>query len=98
MRRYGAISSDKLATQFSTLLSRMAPRKPRLDWIKEVLADRGDRAPPPPLGFVWRPGTESADFQSMNDRPERPPERPEGDDRPFCPSWQLMRLTAARKS
>jgi hypothetical protein len=75
----------------------MVTRKPSLDWIKEVLADPGDsgeRARPVSLGFVWRPGTESVDLQPMND----PPEMPEGDERPFCPSWQLMRLMAARKS
>jgi hypothetical protein len=87
----------------------MVTRKPRLDWIKEVLADSGDcgeRARPASLGFAWPPATESAklqpdlqpnlqpNLQPMNDRPERP----KGDDRLFCPSWHLMRLTAAGKS
>jgi hypothetical protein len=85
----------------------MVARKPSLDWIKEVLADPedcGERAQRSPRGLVWRPETErpeterpeteSPDLQPMNDRSERS----EGDDRQFCPSWQLMRLTAARKS
>jgi hypothetical protein len=75
----------------------MTTRKPRLDWIKEVLADLEDDAEHAPAmspGIAWQLGTVSADFRSMNHRPEWP----EGDDRLFCPSWQLMRLTAARKS
>jgi hypothetical protein len=79
----------------------MTLRKPRLDWIKEVLADLedyGERPCPTSLGIIWRPAMASADFQPLNDRLESDrPERPEGD-RLFCPSWQLMRLTVARKS
>jgi hypothetical protein len=85
----------------------MGARKPSLDWIKEVLADPedcGERAQPAPRALARRPATErpeterpetqSPDLQPMNDRPEGS----EGDDRQFCPSWQLMRVTAARKS
>jgi hypothetical protein len=75
----------------------MATRKPSLDWIKEVLSDPGDGgqpARPASLGLVWAPATESPDLQPMNDRPERS----DADDRLFCPSWQVMRLKAARKS
>jgi hypothetical protein len=73
----------------------MTMRRPRLDWIKEVLADLeevGLHAPAISLDIVSLPATASADLQPMNDRAQTL----EGDDR--CPSWQLMRLTVARSS
>jgi hypothetical protein len=80
----------------------MTTHKQRLDLIKEVLADledKGERACPTSLGILLRSGATSVVLQSMNDRPENHrPESPEGDDRLLCPSWQLMRLTAARKA
>src|SRR5450755_1614502 len=93
------ILPNKLATQFCSLLSCMTTHKPRLDWVKEVLADKGERACPTSLGILLRSGATSVVLQSMNDRPEsHRPESPEGDDRLLCPPWQLMRLTAARKA
>jgi hypothetical protein len=67
-------------------------RKPRLDWIKEVLADLADdgEAEASPSGIVWQSATASADFQSSNDRPQAP----DGDEQLFCPSWQQVRLVA----
>jgi hypothetical protein len=73
----------------------MTMRRPRLDWIKEVLADLeevGARAPAMSLDIVCLPATASADLQPMNDRAQTP----EADDR--CRSWHLMRLTVARRS
>jgi hypothetical protein len=73
----------------------MTTRRPRLDWIKEVLADLeevGERTPAMSLDIVCLPATASADLQPMNDRAQAP----EGDGR--CPSWQLMRFTVARRS
>jgi hypothetical protein len=66
-------------------------RKPRLDWIKEVLADRADDGEPAPLParIVWRTAS-AADFQSLDDRPPAP----EGDERLFCTSWRQVRLAA----
>jgi hypothetical protein len=96
------LSSDKLATQSSILLPYMTPRKPKLDWIKEVLADledQGERVCPTSLGTLWRPRTAPADFHPMNERPKNDrSESLERDDRLFCPSRQLMRHTAARKA
>jgi hypothetical protein len=73
----------------------MATRKPRLDWIKEVLADPEEVGEPDPAvspGIVSLRATESADLQPSIGRARAP----EGDDR--CPSWPLMRLTVARRS
>jgi hypothetical protein len=72
----------------------MTTRRPRLDWIKEVLADLEDvgECAPATSRIVSLPTTASADLQPTNDRAQTP----EGDDR--CPSWQLMRLTVARRS
>jgi hypothetical protein len=73
----------------------MTTRRPRLDWIKEVLADLEDVGEPSPSmsrRIVSLPATASADLQPMNDRAEEP----EPDHR--CPSWPLMRLTVAQKS
>jgi hypothetical protein len=74
----------------------MTLRKPRLDWIKEVLADLEDSAVPVPssAGTVWSPPTASDDRPPVNDRPGGP----EDDDQLLCPSRQLMRLAAIRKS
>jgi hypothetical protein len=72
----------------------MTPRQPRLDWIKEVLADLavdGESAPVP-CGIVRHRATASARARSMDD----PPELPEREDRLVCPSWQLIRLAVAR--
>jgi len=91
------VRRDKLATQFSVLILLMTTRRPKLDWIKEVLADLedvGEHAPAMSPDIMWRPAMASADSQSGSDRSQEP----ESDDRLFCPSWQLMRLTAARRS
>jgi hypothetical protein len=74
----------------------MTLRKPRLDWIKEVLADPEDSAVPAPAsaGIVWSPPTASDDPPPLNDRSGAP----ERDDQLLCPSWQLMRHAATRKS
>jgi hypothetical protein len=74
----------------------MTTRKPRLDWIKEVLADLADDGEPPglPSGIVWQSAAVSADFQLLNDRPCAP----ETDERWFCPSWQQVRLVATPRS
>jgi hypothetical protein len=67
-------------------------RKPRLDWIKEVLADLADdsETDASPSGIVWRSAAASAEFQSEDDRPPAP----EDDERWFCPSWQQVLLAA----
>jgi hypothetical protein len=72
------------------------PRKPRLDWIKEVLADLVDDGEPAVScsGMVWRSAAASADFQSLNDRSQVP----EGDERLFCPSWQQVLLAATPRA
>jgi hypothetical protein len=71
-------------------------RKPRLDWIKEVLADRADDGEPTPLPsrIVWRAASATTDIQSSDDRPPAP----EGDERMFCPSWQQVRLAATPRA
>jgi len=80
----------------------MTTRKPGLEWIKEIAADledNGERACPTSLGILLRSGAAPVVLQSIDDRPENHrPESSEGDDRLLCPSWQLMRLTAARKA
>jgi hypothetical protein len=75
----------------------MTMRKPRLDWIKEVLAgleDAGEPAPAPltSLRIVSLPATAPADLQPMNDRAETPKQ----DDR--CPSWPLVRRAVAQRA
>jgi hypothetical protein len=53
----------------------MTIRKPRLDWIKEVLADLEDAcepAAPTSLRIVSPPATASTDLQPMNDHAETP--------------------------
>jgi hypothetical protein len=77
--------------QMTTRKPKLA-RKPRLDWIKEVLADPADEHAPSPLParMVWRAASAAADFQSLDDRVRAP----EGHERLFCPSWQQMRLAA----
>jgi len=80
----------------------MTTRKPGLELIKEIVADledNGERACPTLLGILLRSGAASVVSQSINDRPENlRPETSGGDDRLLCPSWQLMRLAAARKA
>jgi hypothetical protein len=72
----------------------MTPRQPRLDWIKEVLADLaadGERAPAPG-GTVRQQAAASAGARLMGD----PPAAPDREDRPICPSRQLIRLAVTR--
>jgi hypothetical protein len=78
----------------------MTLRKPKLDWIKEVLAGlEEDGARPTSFDTVWGSETASADFPALENQFDRDQsESLAGDDHLFCPSWQLMRLTAARKS
>jgi hypothetical protein len=74
----------------------MSPRQPRLDWIKEVLADLaadGARAPAP-RGIVRQCETASVDARSADDLPAAS----DGWDRLICPSWQLIRLAVTRSS
>jgi hypothetical protein len=94
---YEAASADKLTTNSSAHLSCMSQRKPKLDWIKQVLADTesvAGRARPGPIEIVRGRETASADIRLIRDRRERP----DDDDRPVCASWQLMRFAAAQKS
>jgi hypothetical protein len=95
-----AALSDKLATQSSVPLPLMTLRKPKLDWIKEVLADLEDDGEHlTSFDIVWGSGTASVDSQPIeNPLDQDQSESLAGDDHLFCPSWQLMRLTAARKS
>jgi hypothetical protein len=86
--------SDKLASYLCCLLSCMTPRQPRLDWIKEVLADLaadGERAPAQ-CDLVRQRATASVSARSMDD----PLELPDREDRLVCPSWQLIRLAVTR--
>jgi hypothetical protein len=72
----------------------MTPRQPRLDWIKEVLADLAadsERAAVPYSPVLQR-ATMSADARSMDD----PPALPDLEDRLVCPSWQSIRLAVTR--
>jgi hypothetical protein len=74
----------------------MTLRKPRLDWIKTVLADvetDGERASAA-FGFVRRAETVSADVGSMAERPQEP----EGEDGLLCPPCRLIRIAATRDS
>jgi hypothetical protein len=74
----------------------MTPRPPRLDWIKEVLADLaadGERAPAS-CDIVRQRETASADVRSM----DAPRVELTGEDRLLCPSWQLIRLAVTRNS
>jgi hypothetical protein len=54
----------------------MNPRKPKLDWIKEVLANAeegsGERAPETPLRVVYGPGTVQGDCRSTDDQLGQP--------------------------
>jgi hypothetical protein len=72
----------------------MTPRQPRLDWIKEVLADLaadGERTPAPRGGLRQR-ATAAVSTRSMDD----PLELQEREDRLICPSWRLIRLAVIR--
>jgi hypothetical protein len=72
----------------------MAPRQPRLDWIKEVLADlaaEGEGAPAS-RSFVRQREIVSAGVRSADD----PAELPDREDPPICPSWQSIRLAVTR--
>jgi hypothetical protein len=72
----------------------MTTRQPRLDWIKEVLADLaadGERAPAS-RSFVRQREIASAGVRSTDD----PAGLLDRDDPPICPSWQSIRLAVTR--
>jgi hypothetical protein len=72
----------------------MTTRQPRLDWIKEVLADLaadGEHAPAS-RSFVRQCKTALVGVGSTDD----PDGLPDRDDPPICPSWQSIRLAVTR--
>jgi hypothetical protein len=84
--------SDKLTTNSSACLAGMSPRKPRLDWIKEVLADFDNSDEGARLAPIETVG----ECEAAPDGDDRTA-RPDSDDPLLCPCWQLMRLSAAQK-
>jgi hypothetical protein len=88
------ISSVKLRT-YSYILQ-LCMRKPRLDWIRAVLADLEADAEHAPATFGILRGNEpaSADVPQAHDRLDRT----EAEDRRFCPSRRLIRIVATANS
>jgi hypothetical protein len=73
----------------------MAARKLTLDWIRTVLADSetiGERSGDAPLPIVERPRRASSNRSATAYQRAAP----RTDDQPFCVSWQLIRIAAAR--
>jgi hypothetical protein len=74
----------------------MTPRQPRLDWIREVLADLAadDGRAPASFGTIERREPASANAHAT----DAPLVELTGEDRLLCPSWQLIRLAVMRNS
>jgi hypothetical protein len=83
--------------KFLGFIAPMGARKPRLDWIRQVLVDledTGDIAEQAPLTLHEQSGLVSIGPQTTDDTCYAL----NGDDPLLCPSWQLMRLTAASRA